>query len=175
MALIPPLPNETKIPLVEPRQAIQPVSNEFIFPRGEDVKPYSGLPEGYRDQLLRFVMPQLQSSVTDFSSNVDTFSNNALGTYKQELQNYLKEIIPKQVGNLANRGILSSTVAENTLSDTFSKAATQSATKGYQTAQRAAELKLQLPTTLAGMLQYGMSSQDPTVMYRTLADLLASI
>ena len=38
-------------------------TNEFVFPTGEEVKPYSGLPESYRDQLLGFMMPQLQSGV----------------------------------------------------------------------------------------------------------------
>jgi len=148
-------------------------TSTFMLP--EDKYPYSGLPESYRDQLLSFVMPRLQTSVTNMPQNIDNFTNQALGTYRQELQNALKEMIPNVINNLAKRGILSSSVAENTLAQTASKAATQSATKGYETAMQAALMKNNIPNTLAGLLQYGQYSQDPSVMYRTMANILASL
>jgi hypothetical protein len=120
-------------------------------------------------------MPQLQSGVENMSGNIDEFTNQALGSYQQQLQSSLKTMIPNQINQLANRGILNSSVASDTLSQTMSRAATQSATKGYETAMQSALMKANIPTTLAGLLQYGQSSQDPTVMYRTMAQLLASL
>ena len=149
--------------------------NEFILPKGEDLKPYSGLPESYRDQLLGFVMPQLQQSVENLPGNIDAYTQNSLGTYRQELDSYLKENIPKVIGDLAKRGILDSSMASDIISKTTSQAALGSATKGYETAQKAAELKLNIPNTLAGLLEYGRYNEDPTVMYQTMAQLLASI
>ena len=161
----PPMANETSIPL--------DTSNQFTLP--DDKYPYSGLPESYRDRLLGFVMPQLEQGINNQRGDIDDFTQNALGTYRQELDRSMKEMIPNQINQLANRGILSSTVASDTLSRTASKAATQSATKGYETAMQAALMKNNIPNTLAGLLQYGQSSQDPSIMYQVMAQLLASL
>ena len=148
-------------------------TNEFVFPTGEEVKPYSGLPETYRDTLLSFVMPQLQSSVGNMESNIDDYTQNALGTYRQEFDNYINNAIPKQIRNLAKRGILDSSVAENTLSQTYSDALRKSSGLGYNTAMEAAKMKTAIPQSIGQLLGYGQYSEDPTVMYRTLASLLA--
>ena len=166
MALETPQPNQIPNPAIQQQ-------NTFELP--EDIYPYSGLPESYRDQLLSFVMPQLQSSVQNMPRNIDTFTNQALGSYRQELDRAMKEMIPREINQLANRGVLNSSVASDTLSQATSRAATQSATKGYETAMQGALMKNQIPNTLSGLLTYGVSNQDPTVMYRTMAQLLASL
>lgn len=149
-------------------------TNEFVFPAGEEVKPYSGLPSSYRDTLLSFVMPQLQSSVENLPQNIDQYTGQALGAYRQEFNNYINDAIPKQLRNLAKRGVLNSSVAENTLSQTYSDALRKSSGMGYQTAMQAAQMKTQIPQTVGQLLTYGQYSEDPTVMYRTLASLLAA-
>jgi len=131
-------------------------NDPFIIPRGEDVKPYAGLPEGYRDQLLSFVMPQVQTTIGD------------MGGYGNEFNRFLKEEMPKYIGNLANRGILSSSVAENTLSQALSGGAERAAAFRNQQAQ-------QNLTTLTGLINSTRYQEDPTVLYRTMADLLARI
>ena len=150
-------------------------TNEFVFPRGEDVKPYTGLPESYRDTLLSFAMPQLQQSVENLPQNIDTYTQNALATYRQELDRSLKEMMPQAIGKLADRGILNSSMAENILSQTYGDAARKSAGMGYQTAMEAAKMKTDIPKTVGELLQYGRYSEDPTVMYQTLASLLANM
>ena len=152
-----------------------PTTNEMIFPKGEDVKPYSGLPESYRDTLLSFAMPQLQSSVGNMEGNIDDFTGAALGTYRQEFNQYIQDMIPKQLRDLAKRGVLSSSVAENTLSQTYSDALRKSSGMGYETAMEAARMKTEIPKTVGDLLQYGQYSEDPTVMYKTLAGLLANM
>jgi hypothetical protein len=150
-------------------------TNEFVFPTGEEVAPYSGLPEEYRDMLLGFVMPNLQTGIENLPQNIDTYTQNALSTYRQELNSALDELIPQQIGKLANRGILNSSMAENILSQTISEAARKSAGMGYQTMLEAAKMKTEIPKTLGDLLQYGQYSEDPTVMYRVLASLLAGL
>lgn len=149
-------------------------TNEFIFPTGEEVAPYSGLPKGYRDTLLSFLMPTIQSGVQGMEGNIDDYTQNALGTYRQEFNNYINDAIPKQLRNLAQRGVLSSSVAENALSQTYSDAIRKSSGMGYQTAMEAAKMKTAIPQTIGQLLQYGQYSEDPTVMYKTLASLLAA-
>ena len=149
-------------------------TNEFVFPTGEEVKPYSGLPESYRDQLLSFMMPQLQSGVQNMEGNIDDYTQNALGTYRNEFNQYINDAIPKQVRNLGKRGILNSSVASDTLSQTYSDALRKSSGMGYQTAMEAAKMKTQIPQSIGSLLQYGQYSEDPTVMYKTLAGLLAA-
>lgn len=151
-----------------------PTTNEFIFPTGEEAQPYSGLPTKYRDMLLGFVMPQLQQSVTDMPQNIDDYTQNALGTYRQELDMSLKDIIPRHISNLANRGILSSSVASDTLSQAVRDAALKSSGMGYQTAMEAARMKAEIPQTIGQLLGFGQYAADPTVMYRTIAQLLAN-
>lgn len=318
--------------------------NSFEMPT--DIMPYSGLPQSYRDQLLGFVMPQLQGSLLNQEQNINRFQQDAsqaytpvqgtytpidtqgaytpvdmqgtytpvdtqgaytpvnmqgtytpvdfagtnqnidegaqaaLSGYQQQLNNYLKNMIPKDINQLANRGVLNSTVASDTLAGTLSRGATDASTRGYETLMAAAGQKANLssqaalqasasqsafaqnaalqnasqqnqfnqnvafqnasqqnqfnqqaalqnasqqnqfnqnvafqnasqqnqfnqqaalqnasqqnqqqyntamqslltrnsiPNTLAGLLQYGSSSQDPTVMYQTMAQLLASL
>jgi hypothetical protein len=160
--------------LVQPPPAQQQgTTNEFVFPTGEEVQPYSGLPPEYRDQLLGFLMPQLQQGVENYEGNIDQYTQSALGTYRQEFDRYIKDEIPKQIGNLAKRGVLNSSVAENALGRTYSDAATASSGRGYQTAMEAAKLKAQAPQTLGQLLGYGQYSADPTVMYSLLARLIA--
>ena len=214
------LPNETSV--------LGPPAAPPTFEMPTDIMPYSGLPSGYRDQLMNIVMPQLGQSLGDMSGTVDRFqqqganaytpvdlqgaynqidesTQQALGGFRQQLQNYLKEMIPRDINRLANRGVLSSTVAENMLSDTAARGARDASTKGYETlmaaagqkaalggqaaleasatqsqqryntAMQSALMRNNIPNTLAGLLQYGQSSQDPTVMYRTMAELLASL
>ena len=86
--------------------------NAMVFPTGEEVKPYSGLPESYRDQLLSFLMPQLQSGIENMSGNIDDYTQNALGTYRQEFNQFINDAISKQIRNLSKRGILDSSMAE---------------------------------------------------------------
>ena len=81
-------------------------TNEFVFPTGEEVKPYSGLPESYRNQLLSFTMPALQSGVENMEGNIDDYTQNALGTYRNEFNQYINDAIPKQLRSLGKRGIL---------------------------------------------------------------------
>ena len=102
------LPNETSI------QA-PPVANaQNTFEMPTDIMPYSGLPESYRNQLLGFVMPQLQQGVENMPRNIDKYTNQALGSYQQQLQSSLKTMIPRQINQLAKRGVLDSSVASDT-------------------------------------------------------------
>ena len=149
---------------------------------GGSSSSYSGLPAQYRDQLLSALMPQLTSSITGMEGNIDQYTNQALGSYQQMMQNALRSNVPKGVEALANRGIMSSTMGENVMGNVYSAAAIDASNKGYETAMQAALLKANMPSVLADMGQLGSYTQssgsdnsrteDPTAMYRIMADLL---
>jgi len=145
-------------------------TNEFILPT--DLAPYQGLPPNFRDQLMNFAVPGVIEGFQNLPQDIDAYTDNALKTYSEQLKTSLKDLIPQQVGKLADRGILSSSMAENVLSQTYSDAARRSAGKGYETAMKAAEMKTAIPQTLAQLLQYGEYYEDPTVMYGMMERLL---
>lgn len=164
---------------------------------------YSGLPATFQEQLLNAIIPQLTNATTNMGANYDKYTNEALGSYQQMMQNALRKNIPAALGGLANRGILSSTEGNKVLSDVFSNAATDASTKGYTTAMQAALLKANMPQVLAqladlGKTSYGASqgasnsvnaaqstgtstsagssfSQDPTRMYSELASIIRAM
>jgi hypothetical protein len=157
-----------------------PGTTSDFFNIPTDIMPTSrtGLPSKYQDQLLASLMPEILSAIQNMSGNIDTYTNEALGSYQQQMQNALQKNIPTAIGNLSNRGILNSTEGQNILGNVYSAAATDAAGKGYETAMQAALLKSQMPTTLSSIgSQLGTSStaSDPTVMYRTMADLIKSM
>ena len=161
----------------------------FNFPL--DIKPYTehtessyaGLPGGYGQSLLQSLMPQLQTSIADMPGNIDRYTGQALGGYQQMMQDALRRNIPVAIGNLANRGIISSTEGQRVLSDVYSSAAIDAANKGYQTAMQAALLKANIPSVLAQIGELGRVTtgtgrtyqEDPTRMYSIAADLIRSM
>ena len=156
-----------------------------------DIKPYSehtessytGLPESYGQSLLQSLMPQLLSSIADMPGNIDIYTGQALGSYQQMMQDALRKNIPSAIGNLANRGVISSTEGQRALSDVYSSAAIDAANKGYQTAMQAALLKANIPSVLAQIGELGKVTtstgmtyeEDPTQMYSIVADLIRSM
>ena len=167
-----------------------PAGGLFNFPldimpttvSGSSGSSYSGLPSEYRDQLLSALMPQLTSSIANMEGNIDQYTNQALGSYQQMMQNAMRTNIPKGLDALTNRGILSSTMGENVMGDVYSAAAIDASNKGYQTAMQAALLKANMPSVLGEIGQLGQTStsrqssssrtEDPTRMYVIMADLL---
>lgn len=175
-------------------------------------------------------------------ANIDESTQNALGIYQQQLNDYLGEAIPGEINQLANRGVLDSSVAGDTLAQTAALGAQQASTKGYETLMNAAQQKAglqqqeefyrsgrqtdinqqaamanatsyndmmrqasqfdqqramweadvqtqinyntalqaagmqgQITNTLAGLLQYGQSQSDPSVMWRAMLNLLGNL
>ena len=161
----------------------------FNFPL--DIKPYSertessyaGLPGGYGQSLLQPLIPQLRTSIANLPSNIDRYTGQALGGYRQMMQDALRRNIPVAIGNLANRGIISSTEGQRVLSDVYSSAAIDAANKGYQTAMQAALLKANIPSVLGQIGELGRVTtgagmtyqEDPTRMYSIAADLIRSM
>ena len=109
---------------------------------------YAGLPTDYRDSLLQALMPRLKSAVTNMEPNIDKYTQEALASYQQGLQNALRTNVPASIRNLSNRGILNSTEGQKILGKVYSDAATDASTKGYTTAMQAALLKANMPEVL---------------------------
>lgn len=168
---------------------------------------YAGLPASYQEALLAAIMPTLQNAITNMPGNIDQYTNQALGSYQQMMQNALRTALPRAMAGLANRGIINSTEGQKVLGEVGSTAAIDAANKGYTTAMQAALLKANMPQMLSqimdlGKTSYGTSTgaaagssaninmgqssgtsssqqgsywEDPTVMYRTLADVIRSM
>jgi len=204
-AVVPPasvpatIPPASTLPATIPPATVAPTAEQVIpattsavdttgtdmFNIPTDIKPFSvsgsqsqsGLPNQYRDQLLASLMPQLQQSITDMPGNWDKYTNEALGSYQQMMNNALRTNIPKALAGLSNRGILNSTEGQGVLGNVYSQAAMDAANEGYGTAMQAALGKANMPTVLGQIAQLGQGTQsnqfsyaeDPTTMYRDLS------
>jgi hypothetical protein len=129
----------------------------------QNAQNYSGLPQNYQDALLKSIIPQLSSATANMEGNYDNYTNQALGSYNQMLNNALRTNIPKVLGALANRGILNSTEGQNILGKVISDSAIDSSNKGYSTAMQAALLKANIPTILAQLADLGKTSYGTSV------------
>lgn len=155
-------------------------SSNFMLPSGSEVFPFSqtyqGIGQDWQKKLMSSVMPQLTDSVNNMSGNIDSYLDNSMKAYGQQLQDTLKTNIPKTVTNLANRGVLDSSTASNAISRTQQSAYKNYADQGYQAALQAALLKLKMPevlTNIAGLGQYATKyDEDKTALYQTLAQML---
>ena len=146
---------------------------------------YTGLPKEYATALLGALFPQLLSSMEGMKSTAfaDDYYQNAMKGYRRDMQNTLRDVIPQEVGRLANRGILSSSVAGQSLGDVQTQAYREMAEKGYRAAMEAAfmkgNLQTQIPHVLTGIAGLGRIgtdeawSKDPGAQERALMDLIA--
>ena len=114
-------------------------------------KQYSGLPSKWRDYALKTTLPMMGSIMGDLPQYVDQWANQGLMKYQQQLNNAVKTALPGMVNQLANRGVLSSTVASDAIGNMMNKAMQDFAQKGYDTAAKTAQLKFQIPL-MAGQL-----------------------
>jgi len=165
------------------------------FPKGEDVYPwsksttkstsYSGLSGGYSDQLMEMLYPLLQPAIENYIPNIDKYTSEAFGMYNQSMNNMLTEMLPDILGEYGNKGVLSSTVMSDALSDTSTNLARTALEKQYDTAMQAALLKTQLPTMLGQLMNLGKVStseggttsysEDQTQMYQIIAQMLSTL
>lgn len=119
---------------------------------------YTGLPQQYIKQLLGTVIPALTSSVGNIEGNYDRYTQEALGSYMQMLQNAIRQNVPTAISGLANRGIINSSEGANTLGKVLSDAAINASTKGYETAMQMALLKANIPNILTNIAKLGEST-----------------
>ena len=140
---------------------------------------YTGLPPNYREKLLGNIMPQLTQATQNMPYQINQFYDQAMGGYRQQLNNALKTNIPMAVNNLSNRGVLDSTVASNTLGNVTGAAMQDFSTKGYQAAMQKAQMQSQLPAMLSQIAGLGSSTtsryRDPTALLKIITDLLGDI
>lgn len=120
---------------------------------------YSGLPTDYRDTLLSGVVPQLSDSVSKMMGNADAYAQQAQNKYSYMMQNALQPAIRQAINNLAGRGVLSSTVASDTIGNVASDAMLQAGEKGYEAAMQAALMKFSIPEILAQIADLGRYTQ----------------
>lgn len=114
-------------------------------------KQYSGLPPLWRKRALRFLAPRLRKYIDDWEGTIDNWANEGLKKYQYQLNQALRTAMPSVVGNLANKGVLSSTVAGNAIGDVSKHFADQMGSQSYDTLMKAMQMKSQIPMALAQM------------------------
>jgi len=91
--------------------------------QGSDNQSFSGLAGGQADPFLQQLMPVLNNSIANMEGNIDAYTNQAMGSYQNMFGNMLRNQMPTAVGNLANRGIMSSTAGSDAMGRVMSDAA----------------------------------------------------
>jgi hypothetical protein len=104
-------------------------------------------------------MPTLNQSVSGMVGNADTYANQANSQYAYQMNQVLQPAIRKAINDLAKRGVLSSTVASDSVGNVASEAMKDAGTKGYETAMQAALMKFSIPQVLSQIADLGKFSE----------------
>jgi hypothetical protein len=134
-------------------------SNSGVTNAVNQANNFSGLDTAQRNALMNAIAPQLTSAVANMPANYDAYTGNAVDSYQQMIQNAIQKQAPQLIGQLANRGILSSTQGNDILAKMLTDTATAGSTKGYEAAMHAALAKANMPTVLGQLAQLGQYSQ----------------
>ena len=123
----------------------------------------SGLPEEFQSQLLSNIIPKLLSSTDTFRSDIDTSTKAASELFGSLSKNAIGKDATRILNELAERNVLDSSVASDTLSKSFSNIATEGAGRGFEAASLAAAQKAREPELLASIATLGQAStsSDP--------------
>lgn len=162
-----------------------PESNPNVFGFPDDIFPYgqsyAGLPGGFGEQLAGYLMPYIQNMVSNPTGAYNDIFNNSLqgaqSTYLNTLNRSLSQSVPRVVNNLANRGILSSTDAQDVISNAISNTATNTASQIYSPLiGSSTSLANAYGNNLASLLAMSRINtsynEDQTAMYQIIASIL---
>lgn len=149
----------------------------YTIPKDAYPKSYSGILKELQQAISGALIPELQASITGLANRPRQYTEEAKKLYQSIIGTALKDQIPGVINNLANRGVLSSSVASDTLSDVAAQIALNSGTKGYEAAMQEAVMGLQVPQILgqlAGTTQYSEYA-DPSARERLMVTLLQNL
>ena len=116
---------------------------------------FSGLDSKYRNILLDSLMPNLNKSVADMDSNIDKYTDNAVGLYKSTANSLLRDKIPGFLDQLQAKGIMGSTMGTDALSKSIEGLSRGAADQSYNAGMDAARMKYDMPGMLAKLAQLG--------------------
>jgi len=120
---------------------------------------FSGLDQANRNRLLDSVMPQMEQSVGNMYGNIDQYTKNATDLYKSTANSMLKDSMPAYLDQLAAKGVLNSTMGQNSLGDALTNLTRGAADKSYESGMQAAQMKYNMPSMLSPLINLGQYSQ----------------
>ena len=137
---------------------------------------YSGLGKNYIDQIMTAVMPQFESSISNYGANVDKYTTEASGMAKNMGTNMLDQVLQVVLNSMVGRGMVNSSTAGTAMGAASGEVLKNISNQTYQAGMEGAKLKIGLPDMLSkimeGLGKYS-SAEDPSIPERTLAALFS--
>lgn len=135
----------------------------------------TGLDQGYIDQIMSAIIPQLTSQVEGFDTNVDLLTQDATGLAASTGQDLLGNILQTNMNSLVGRGMANSKVAGTALGAASGEVLKNVQNQTFQAGMEGAKLKLGSTDMLGQLAQLGQvsESQDPSIPNRILATLFS--
>jgi hypothetical protein len=135
----------------------------------------TGIGQGYIDQIMSSVVPQLTSAVGNYPANVDQYVGEATGLARSTGQDLLSGVLQTNLNSLVNRGMLGSQVAGDTLGNATGEILKNIQNQTMQAGMEGAKLKIGMPDMLGQLAGLGQVAEtsDPSVPDRIIASLFA--
>ena len=135
----------------------------------------TGLGQGYIDQIMASIVPQLTSSVEGFDQNVDEYTQQASGLAASTGQDLLGNILQTNMNSLVGRGMANSKVAGTAYGAAQGDVLKNIQNQTMQAGMEGAKLKLGAPDMLGQLAGLGQvtEAQDPSIPNRILATLFS--
>lgn len=121
---------------------------------------YSGLGSGTISQLTNMVMPELSDSLAGISNLPNTYTQNALGLYKNLMNTGLNDSLAATLQEMASRGIIGGDVLSDAMSGTAAEVIPTYSNMGYQAGMDAAEMAQNIPSILGSLMQLAQYDQS---------------
>ncbi len=152
----------------DPPQVYQP----DLFPTA-----FSGIEQGYMDQIMGAVVPQLTDSIQNHDTNINQYTKEAFAQNRNASKGLLDSVLQSSVNSLNSRGILNSKVAENTMGNATGEVFKNLNNQNLQSSMEAAKLKIGAPSMLGQIANLGKYSlsEDPSVPQQLLSRTITGI
>jgi len=150
------------------------VESEYEYDVPTDVYPYSGL--DWDTSYVQDLSADLQTSLANTTAAIAEMP----ATLEQYYSNLLRTALGQEgfqgtIGNLANRNVLSSTVASDALANTAWESTKAVTDKAYDARLQQYKYQLELPSLYTSALDLGKIYEDPSEPYDIMADLLGAM
>lgn len=135
----------------------------------------AGIEQGYIDQIMSSIIPQLTSQVEGYDTNVDTYMQEATGLAASTGQDLLGNILQTNMNSMVNKGMMDSKVAGTAFGAAQGEVLKNIQNQTMQAGMEGAKLKLGSTDMLGQLAQLGSvsESEDPSIPNRILATLFS--
>lgn len=123
---------------------------------------YSGLGDDASNTILGATLPGLTETAGNLSTLPQTYSDAALNQYKTQSRDDIEAAIPAVLESMNSKGMVNSSVASDTLSNTLSEIVKSYSEKGYDSVMDSAEMAMEIPEILSGIASLASQSVGET-------------